>query len=162
MIILLPNELNGEKNGADDFLKRRGKQVFSEFVRIASPVFHYDKRKDKYVFTWKTVPKETHHIALTASFVFQDFYAERSGIGLLRWREKYWQKVKGKSKEEILKHLHQCLDVMNFHKRSFSHISSITGELLARLNQETSDPTHLIAFSNGTFNLNKDKLLQKF
>ena len=52
-----------------------------------------------------------------ASIIFKDFYAERSGIGLFRWKEKYWEKVKGKSKEEILKPLHQWLDVMDFHKR---------------------------------------------
>mgnify|MGYP001168259759 CR=1 FL=1 len=159
LIILLPNELNRGKNGADDFLKRHGKQAFSELIRIARPAFHYCKRKKEDVFTWKPEPSETHHIALMASIIFQDFYAERSGIGLYRWKEKYWEKVKGKSKEEILKPLHQWLDVMDFHKRSCSHISSITGELLARLNQGTWDPTHLIAFSNGTLDLQQNKLL---
>ena len=160
-IVLLPTELNGEKNGADDFLKRHGDQAFSELVRIARPAFHHNNKKDDDVFTWKPEPRETHHIALTASIVFQDFYAERSGIGLYRWKEKYWQKVKGKSKEEILKPLHQWLDVMDFHKRCCSHISSITGEILTRLSQETWDPTHLIAFSNGTLDIKQNKLLHR-
>ena len=158
-IILLPNELNGEKNGADDFLKRYGKQAFSELIRIARPAFHYCKRKKEDVFTWKPEPTETHHIALMASIIFKDLYTKRSGIGLYRWKEKYWQKVKAKSKEEILKPLHQWLDVMDFHKRSCSHISSITEELLARLNQDIWEPTHLIAFTNGTLDLQKNKLL---
>ena len=159
-IVLLPNELNGEKNGADDFLKRHGKNAFSDLVRIARQAFHYNSKKKEEVFTWKPEPNETHHIALTASIVFREFYAERSGIGLFRWGGEYWIKIKGKSKEEILKPLHQWLDEMNFQKRSCSHISSITGELLTRLRQETWDPTHLIAFSNGTFNLNKGKLFE--
>ena len=94
LIILLPNELNGGKNGADDFLKRHGKQAFSELIRIARPAFHYCKRKKEDVLTWRPEPSETHHIALIASIIFQDFYAERSGIGLYRWKEKYWEKVK--------------------------------------------------------------------
>jgi len=156
LIILLPNELNGGKNGADDFLKRHGKQAFSELIRIARPAFHYCKRNKEDVFTWKPEPTETHHIALMASIIFKDFYAERSGIGLYRWKEKYWQKLKAKSKEEILKPLHQWLDVMDFHKRSCSHISSITGELLTRIKQEIWEPTHLIAFTNGTLDLQKN------
>ena len=159
LIILLPNELNGGKNGADDFLKRHGKQAFSELIRIARPAFHYCKRNKEDVFTWKPEPTETHHIALMASIIFKDFYAERSGIGLYRWKEKYWQKLKAKSKEEILKPLHQWLDVMDFHKRSCSHISSITGELLTRIKQEIWEPTHLIAFTNGTLDLQKNELL---
>ena len=49
-IILLPNELNGGKNGADDFLRRHGKQAFSELVRITRPAFQYCKRKREDVF----------------------------------------------------------------------------------------------------------------
>ena len=60
-IILLPNELNGGKNGADDFLKRHGKQAFSELVRIARPAFHYSKKEKEEVFTWKPEPTETYH-----------------------------------------------------------------------------------------------------
>ena len=120
------------------------------FRWVASkPAYHYSEKKGD-VFIWQSEPNETHHIALTASIVFQDLYAVRPGIGFVRWGGKCWGKVKGKAKEEILKPLHYWLDQMNFHKRNVGHISSITGELLARLGQETWDPIHLIAFSNGT------------
>ncbi len=36
-LILLPTEENGEKNGADDFIERRGEDAFAELVSISKP-----------------------------------------------------------------------------------------------------------------------------
>ncbi len=53
-VIQLPCELNGGKNGVDDFIVRHGLEALYRLVKIAqsSAEWTFDKKEEKYFFTF--------------------------------------------------------------------------------------------------------------
>ena len=73
-IIPLPPELNGEKNGVDDFIFRHGKDAFKKLIKAAS-----DNIEE---------PKQTHFKALIALPIIKTRYSLRPDIGLYDFVER--------------------------------------------------------------------------
>ena len=66
-VVTLPCDLDGTKNGADDFLVKYGSEALSLLLGKARP----SHENNKYI--WKDEPQKSHHIAVTASAVFKVF-----------------------------------------------------------------------------------------
>ena len=147
-VVLLPCELDGSKNGADDFICRHGADSYRALERIARPAFTW-KNKDTRVW-WSPEPTEPHHKALTAWTVFDGTFANRPTHGLYRFTGKHWAEVDGQSRDALKRPLHQWMDHMGWHRRGDSVIGSAVSELLARLEHDTWDSDGLMAFANGT------------
>ena len=96
-VVLIPCELDGEKNGCDDFIARHGVKAFAQLVRIARPCGRQSAKAPLCEqFSWTPEPKEPHHKALTAWTVFDGAYANRPNHGLYRWTGKNWKLNHGK------------------------------------------------------------------
>ena len=144
LIVLLPCEIDGSKNGVDDFICRHGPEAYGRLRIIARPSGVSES------FTWKPEPKESHHKALTAWTVFNHNYAYRPGNGLYRWANTHWQLVPGRGEKSLDKPLHQWMDSMQWVKRSSHVIGSVRAELMARLEHNDWNPAGITAFKNGT------------
>lgn len=153
-IILLPTEIDGSKNGADDFLMRHGAEAFSAMVRIARPCGDWSTKAYCKQFTWEPEPRPTHHKALMAWSVFKETHAYRPGFGYYAWKGTHWEPLSVRGSESINPAMHCWLDGMGFDQRSSSVMGSVRLELEARLHVEADqwDGGGLMAFTNGTLN----------
>jgi putative DNA primase/helicase len=153
LVTFIPPELDGGKNGIDDFIVRHDADAYDVLRQLARPATELDK-EGNYVFEWSVEPKESHDKALIAWTVFKDNYAKRKGVGLYRWNGRHWQRCLDRTDSNaLLTPLHLWMDHCGWVKRSTSAINSITSELLARLTADAPwDSAELIAFNNGTLN----------
>ena len=147
-IIQIPCELNGDKNGPDDFIKRHGVDAFSKLIKIARPCGRWVK--EKFEYTWKPEPKEVHFIALPFSTVLKEHYAEHPQYGTYGWECNHWRRLD--ESKPLHQPIHELMDEHRFHARGNHRINSIVGEVEARLKVRCWDDSNLVAFSNGTLN----------
>ena len=152
-VVQLPCELDGSKNGPDDFILRHGVEAFRRLVRIAQPSGEWTQKKDKLVFefNWEPEPKNTHFIATPFSTVLKESYAEHPQFGTYRWTGNHWARLD--EKKPLLRPIHDLMDAHEFHARGNARINSIVDEASAYLRQGDWDSPDLIAFSNGTLDL---------
>ena len=153
LVTFIPPELDGGKNGVDDFILRHGSDGYEVLRQLARPATEIDK-EGNHVFTWTPEPKESHDKALIAWTVFKDNYAKRKGVGLYRWNGRNWDRCLDRTDSNaLLTPLHLWMDHCGWVKRSTSAINSLISELLARLTADAPwDSAELIAFANGTLN----------
>ena len=150
-IVTLPCDIDGTKNGADDFLVKYGKEALNKLLGIAAD----SHEKKKYI--WKEEPVISHYIALTASIVFQNVYALNPKTGLHRWVGTKWEHIDREPQKALQKPLHYWLDKMNWVNRTKHHLASVREELTYRIEHTEWNPNHLMSFKNGTFNVNTQK-----
>jgi P4 family phage/plasmid primase-like protien len=158
LIEVLPHDLNGDRLGVDDLIYRHGAECFRRIAAIARTPFKTKRQDGKDVLVWAFNPEplESHHKAVTAWAVFNDDYAIRPGFGLYRWRQTHWSPVDGKGAEPMNAPLHQWMDLMGWEKRASTVFGSTRNEVAARLERSGWDPSHLMAFSNGTLDTKTD------
>lgn len=153
-IVLIPPELDGTKNGVDDFIARHGIEAFEALVRIARPCgIPSASEPPCKQFCWEPEPMSTHHKALMAWAVFKDSMAVRPGFGLYRWNHDHWCEQPGKGSDPLKAPMHQWLDHLGFEQRTASVMGSILAEVMARLETQHWDPSNLLAFANGTLDV---------
>ena len=154
LIEVLPHDLNGDRLGIDDLIYRHGAECFHRIAAIARTPFKTKRQDGADVLVWAFNPEplESHHKAVTAWAVFKDDYAIRPGFGLYRWGGTHWSPVDGKGAEPMNAPLHQWMDLMGWEKRASTVFGSTRNEVAARLERSGWDPSHLMAFSNGTLN----------
>jgi len=152
-VIQIPCELDGRKNGADDFIVRHGADDFQRLVKIAQPSGRWVKKEGKEVFefNWKAEPRNVHYIATPFSSVLKETYAEHPQFGTYGWRGTHWERLD--ERKPLLRPIHDLMDVHEFHERGNGRINSIVDETTAYLRHGNWDAPNLIAFSNGTLDL---------
>ena len=153
-VTTLPCDLDGTKNGADDFIVKYGKEALSHLLLISRN--SHKNRK----FIWNEEPIKSHHVAVIASSVFSSLYATRPVLGLYRWVGTRWEHLKEKPITAIDVPLHKWLDHMGWERRESGFLKSVKEELLVRLKAEKWNPSHLMSFKNGTFNVNTQKFIR--
>ena len=141
-VVLLPCEIDGSKNGGDDFICRHGSKAFQKLVDVAQPFK-----------TWKPEPSKTHHKAVTATPIFKKDYAYNPLIGLYKWAGTHWKLLEEKPTNALDSPLHEWMDLMLWDKRSRTLLGGVKDELLARLKHKTWNQSHLMSFKNGTYDL---------
>jgi len=155
LVVLLPCELDGSKNGVDDFIARHGIGAYDELERIARPAGTKQQKGDARPtsITWEPEPKNPHHCAVTAATIFKEHFANHPNHGLYEWTGRYWRLLTEKPDSAIDLPLYRWMDEMGWENRGCSHMNAMRRELLVRLKHQSWDPTNLVAFANGTLNL---------
>jgi P4 family phage/plasmid primase-like protien len=154
-LVLLPNEIDGSKNGLDDFVVKYGieslKVLGREAQRTPFKVEEDKQSKKKKVFLKLDEP-ESHYKALMAWAVLKETWAYRPGIGWYEWQGNYW---KLKTIEEFEEILTRFMDAQSWKNRSSGLISSVVRELRSRLlvREKFWSPDNKLAFLNGTLQI---------
>jgi phage/plasmid-associated DNA primase len=151
-VVFLPSGLDGEKNGADDFIVRHGADAFRRQLKVARPAVHW--KGDTPIF-WSPEADNTHHIAQAFIAVLKERYAIHPTRGTLKFNGKHWEEVQGK--QPLLGPLHRLMDEHDFHRRGRRMIELLS-EVETYLQHHDWDDAHLAAFSNGTLDLNNNIL----
>ena len=148
-IVQLPCELNGTKNGADDFLARYGRDEFKRLVTVARPAT--SKSANGCQFCWKDAPTGSHEIAVAATPVIRYSFAVRPNVAIYKWNQRCWNRLDERPQVVIIDQLHHWLDGMGWlPDRSTSKMTAIANDVMARIKRRRWDPEDKIAFVNGT------------
>ena len=149
-LLQLPCELDGRKNGFDDFLMRHGSAQLTRLAQIAQPVGYWKEKAGtwSWTLTWKPEPQNVHFVATLAQAVMPETFAENPDRGMLQWHRTHWQALSGKS--PLRRPIHTWMDHMDFHQRGNRRIASIEHEVTAYLEHRDWDQKDLMSFQNGT------------
>lgn len=156
-LVLLPNELDGSKNGLDDFVVRHGKEALIILASAAKPTpFKGEEegegKEKRTIIVLDLKEPNIRYKALMAWSVLKETWAFRSGIGWYQWQKTHWSQV---TEDEFNAVFTRFMDAQNWDNRSNGHIQSIRNELKSRLlikEQLWNSPTK-ISFFNGTLDL---------
>lgn len=156
-LILLPNEVDGSKNGLDDFVVRHGIEALRVLDREAEPtplkveIIESNDGKIEQVCLNLKEP-ESHGKAILAWSVLKEHWAFRPGIGWYKWQETHWNY---RADTEFEASLTQFMDAQHWKKRSSSIVTSVVRELRSRLliPEESWQPFNKLAFTNGTLDV---------
>ena len=150
-ILQLPCELDGSKNGIDDFLARYGSDALKRLVKISTLAGKWkvpEGGPPVWIRLWKPEPNNVHFVATLVASVMPLHFAENPDRGILQWCHTHWQSLSGKS--PLRKPIHMWMDHMNFHERGSGRIASIEQEATAYLEHRDWNQRCLMSFQNGT------------
>ena len=144
-LILLPNEIDGRKNGLDDFLKRHGSEAFQRLKDIAEPSLKSTKGTPS--LNLPTDPSLYTKILMSWA-IFKEEWAYRPGAGWYRWNSTHWEL---RDKEELNSDLIRFMDAQLWKTRDSKTTTSLEKELRGRLliEPERWNQSAAIAFHNG-------------
>ena len=161
LITLLPPELDGGKNGIDDFIARHGATAYGllrDYALPAGEIVYDNGEPIGLKWTWIPEPngaEATHTKALIAWTVLKD-EVQLLPLGAYRWTGTHWHRQeKDKPADYVARLLHTWMDHARWKKRTGASFTSVVSELKSRLEPPEGviwDPPHLMAFSNGTLN----------
>lgn len=173
--ILLPNEVDGSKNGLDDFIARHGADAFMKLwdafhsVQSSPKKMVVYKREmkggsivlgpeepppgpgEKYLRCFLTIKEPPNHVkALMAWSVLKEDWAYRPGLGWYRWNGQHWA-IAGDALElgaEITK----FFDAQNWQDRNGGQYAYTQEEMARRtiIPEDTWNSESKISFQNGT------------
>lgn len=154
-LVLLPNELDGTKNGLDDFVVRHGIEALQALANIAQPTPYQVIKRRKGEAAGKTFcflklkEPESHVKAVMAWTVLRKLWAYRPGVGWYEWHKTHWQLRNDDEFEAVLT---RFMDAQNWRQRGSGLMTSVVRELRSRLQVKDGawNPFGKVVFSNGT------------
>jgi|GEM_PF-5228223 len=162
-VVALPCELDGRKNGVDDFLARHGANALQRLIGTAQVAGHLKESKNPdsepdFVREWQPEPKNDHLVAQMLLTVMSGIYAIHPNLGTFKWETRHWGRMPGRNP---LRHpIHQWMDEMRFHTRGKTRIDSIAAEVDSYLVQRDWDSPELMSFTNGTYSIRTDAFVK--
>ncbi|XGV98786.1 MAG: phage/plasmid primase, P4 family [Leptolyngbya sp. BL-A-14] len=169
-LILLPNEIDGSKNGLDDFIVRHGTEALNVLAKASKPTSLKtearelkDERgnKRKETIYWLNLEEpDSHQKALMAWAVLKERWAFRPSIGWYEWQGTHW---KIGIPDEFEADLTRFMDAQQWQKRSSGLMNSVVRELRSRLQvrDRAWSPARKVAFQNGTLELDSDRFIPR-
>ena len=144
-IVRIPNELDGERNGADDFKVRHGIGAYKALCKIAQPL-RIVKNKQP------SIPSEPAPLGkiFMAWSVLKDEWRFRPSVGWYRWTGKFWEKRSDSEFEQALVYFQDAQDWM-----CTKGIDTLIRQLRSRLlfKEESWNPQRYLVFDNGVLDL---------
>lgn len=160
--VLLPNEIDGSKNGLDDFILRHGTEALNVLAKASKPTplkteekaleDKQDNKQKETVYSLNLEEPNSHQKSLMAWTVLKERWASRPGIGWYEWQGTHWKLA---TPEEFEADLTRFMDAQNWQKRSSGLITTVVRELRSRLQVRDQDwsPSGKVAFQNGTLDI---------
>jgi phage/plasmid-associated DNA primase len=176
--VLLPNEVDGAKNGADDFIVRHGRGAYellrSSFHRLQNSrnrllktskkaiVIYRDKSQVEHKpFYWSSDEPPSPIKAAMAAAVLKDQTAYRAGLGWYVWDGRVWLST---DKEEIEALLLRFCAAQGWIDNPITVLKLMEHTLKATVATKTYDAvewgaTRYRVFANGTFDFHENKFM---
>ncbi len=151
MLLLLPNESDGSKNGLDDFRVRHGVDALRVLKAYAKPALRRDKKR------WVlNIEPNTFYKILMAWSVLKEEWAYRPGAGWMHWEGTHWERSDTGAFDAALC---KFMDAQGWQERGIALKNTMVRELESRLRVPALgwDSPDQIAFANGTYELVKQE-----
>lgn len=151
MLLLLPNESDGSKNGLDDFLVRHGADALRVLKAYAKPALRRDKKRRVL-----NIEPNTFYKALMAWSVLKEEWAYRPGAGWMHWEGTHWERSDSGAFDAALC---KFMDAQGWQERGTGLKNTMVRELESRLRVPAVgwDSPDKIAFANGTYEFVKQE-----
>ena len=149
-ILLLPTEIDGSKNGADDLIVRHGITAFEILDHFTFSALTYQKK-----IPLLNLPRDPI-LPLKAAMceaVFKDFWRYRPNVGWYQWTGSYWKHNDSGSGVELEGELIKFINANSWIYQGSSNLTSLVRQLKAKLQKADWESPYKLAFSNGTLNL---------
>lgn len=156
-IVLIPNELNGDKNGVDDFLFRHGIEAYEKLVKAAESAFVRGKKK--LTFNLPTDPGLFQKASLLWG-VLKEHWRYRPGIGWHHWLGDRWELTDDGAGTYIDDDIYQFLAANNWQAQGNGSLANLLRHMKAKLMVREWNPKHKIAFSNGVLDIETREFVQ--
>jgi putative DNA primase/helicase len=152
MLCLLPTEVDGQKNGADDLIYRHGREAIDLLVKNAWPALI--KKKDEFSIN---LPKELDlkQKALLAQAAFLRRWAYRAGYGWYKWDGKKWFLSDDGQGTFLDKDIYDLSDANGWKTQTNGVMNGLTRHLKAQLAtpDERWNQTCFMPFQNGVLEI---------
>ncbi|WP_310482554.1 DUF3854 domain-containing protein [Chamaesiphon sp. VAR_48_metabat_403] len=149
-IVLIPNELNGDKNGVDDFIFRHGIEAYEKLVKAAEPAFVRGKKK--LTFNLPTDPGLFQKASLLWG-VLKEHWRYRPGIGWHQWLGDRWDLTDDGAGTYIDEDIYKFLAANNWQAQGNGSLANLLRHMKAKLMVREWNPKNKIAFSNGVLDI---------
>ncbi|HEY9846247.1 MAG TPA: phage/plasmid primase, P4 family, partial [Candidatus Caenarcaniphilales bacterium] len=152
-IVLLPNELDGSKNGVDDFIVRHGIRAYKKLRDIAQPALMVSKKGIRLNLPKDPIPRNK---AVMVWAVLKEHWAYRPGTGWYHWEQQRW---KLRTVEEFEADLLRFMDAQGWEDRGMNVMNTVVRQARSQLlvPNECWNPENKLAFSNGTLDLETEQ-----
>jgi P4 family phage/plasmid primase-like protien len=151
-IIVLPNNLDGSKMGADDFIKQFGRAKFATFARFSRKALkNIGKSNKNPIWQLDLTEPDNQRKAEIVSWLLSNDYAVRPGNGFYRFDHSHWTPLYEK---ETIRFLQQAYDSQHWRLNSVGALKfaeDVISSLLLVPEGEWNKGFNLL-FSNGTYN----------
>lgn len=175
--ILLPNEVDGKKNGLDDFIARHGADAFAKLFDAFNSIQGSSKKMVAYkkaksggtvvrgpeskppeegenpLRCFLTLREPPNHVkALMAWAVLKEDWAYRPGLGWYRWNGKCW--LMAGDSMELAAIVARFFDAQSWQDRSGALYAYTLDEIARRtiVPEDSWNSADLLSFENGTLN----------
>jgi P4 family phage/plasmid primase-like protien len=153
-LVILPNEIDGAKNGLDDFVVRHGVEALKALAQSAeaTPVVQQKgNSKDEAVVSLKLKEPKLHYKALMAWSVLKEHWAFYPGLGWYQWQGTHWNL---RSDVELEAEVICFMDAQHWKDCGSGSLTSLIRQLKSRLlvKPEAWNPFGQLGFTNGTLN----------
>jgi putative DNA primase/helicase len=149
-IVLIPNELNGDKNGVDDFIARHGVEAYEKALKAAEPAF--DREKKKLIFNLPTDPGLFQKASLLWG-VLKEHWRYRPGIGWHHWEGDRWELTDDGAGTYIDDDIYRFLSANEWKAQGNGSMANLLRHMKAKLMVRQWNPKTKIAFANGVLDL---------
>ncbi|HBE61071.1 MAG TPA: hypothetical protein DDW56_27160 [Cyanobacteria bacterium UBA11366] len=158
-LIRLPSEMDGSKNGVDDFLTRYGWEAFLGLINISEKALKQQdglKKKSDKVLHFPQTPSIFIQAVMIYS-VFQKEWKYRENIGWYKYSGKIWRPIIGQ--DELESEITSFREAQQW--KELNHMDSLVRYLKGKLLcKEGWSPQHLLIFANGTLDVQSGRFFK--
>jgi len=157
-IILLPTEMDGSKNGLDDFLVRHGEEAFLMLKKFAIPALVSKGKGKSAQLALNPMVSEPDIVckSIMAWSVLKEKWAYRPNLGFYVWRKTHWER---EGEDSFNADATAFCDAQTWRERGVGVTSAIAKEVRNRLTvcEPRWNPDSLLIFSNGSFDVRSEE-----
>jgi putative DNA primase/helicase len=149
-IVILPTELDGDKNGVDDFIFRHGIEAYQKLVQSAEPALKFEKKKVSL-----NLPDDPGLVQKASLLwgVLKEHWRYRPGIGWHQWTGKYWELMDDGAGTYIDDDIYVFMLANNWKVQTNALLANLLRHMKAKLMVKQWNPKHKIAFQNGVLDI---------
>jgi putative DNA primase/helicase len=157
-IVILPSELDGDKNGADDYIFRHGIEGYQKLVQAAEPALKFEKKKVSL-----NLPDDPGLVQKASLLwgVLKEHWRYRPGIGWHQWTGKYWDLMEDGSGTYIDEDIYQFMAANGWKIQTNASLANLLRHMKAKLMVKQWNPSHKIAFQNGVLDIQTREFQQE-
>jgi len=154
--IRLPNEIDGSKNGLDDFVVRHGIDALKKIAEVSEPTCFKENRVGS--ITLQIKEPDIFTKAIMSWAVLKEHWAFRPGVGWYEYTGNHWGLRKLEEFEQVLT---QFMDAQHWRNRTIGTINAVSRELKSRLlvREISWNSSDKLAFFNGTLNVKSGQFM---
>jgi putative DNA primase/helicase len=149
-IVILPTELDGDKNGVDDFIFRHGIEAYEKLVQSSEPALKFEKKKVSL-----NLPDDPGLVQKASLLwgVLKEHWRYRPGIGWHQWTGKYWELMDDGAGTYIDDDIYLFMLANNWKVQTNALLANLLRHMKAKLMVKQWNPKHKIAFKNGVLDI---------